>query len=136
MIDMPKVPKQFRNHTYGASKKNKKYHFEIGFPTNLNYISGLIKLEYSKHAISESNTDKYGIIKPPEVLNIDMSKLIEIEVENKIIVKYVYRATYNEQLDIVIVFIPQTKLVKTVWFNMVGDEHYTLDRKQYNKPKD
>ena len=112
----------------------KTYHTELGFPKNVDLPSGTFNLSYSYHAKNASYDDRYGQMNLPNTLNVDGAKLIEIEVEGNEVVKGVYRTSYNTDLDLIIVMIPQTSFVKTVWFNKTTDVHKTLQAWKYDRP--
>ena len=108
------------------------YHVELGFPSDVVLMSGIIYLTYSKHAIRASYDDRYGMMNLPSLLDIKFAKIIEIEVENGRVVKSVYRSKYDKVLDIIIV-VNYDGFVRTVWFNKVSDRHQTLDVGKYTK---
>ena len=110
------------------------YHTELGFPKNVDLPSGIFNLSYSHHAQNASYDDRYGQMHLPDTLNVDDAKLIEIEVENNQVVKGVYRINYSDDLDLIIVMIPQKSFVKTVWFNKTTDTHRTLQTWKYRRP--
>ena len=112
------------------------YHTEIGFPKNIQLPEGVFNLSYSYHAKNASYDDRYGHMSLPNTLNVDNAKLIEIEVENNEVVKGVYRTSYSDDLDLIIVMIPQTSFVKTVWFNKTTDTHTTLQAWKYRRPNE
>jgi len=109
------------------------YHREIGFPKNVKLFTGVFNLSYSFHAKSAANSDIYGLMELPETLDVTTGTPVEIEVENGIVVKSVYRAGYDDELDMVIV-LKSNGFVKTVWFNKKSDKHNTLDHSKYAKP--
>ena len=116
---------------------NGLYHKEIGFP-NVKLPEGIYEIKkYSYHAIREAQSDRYGEAKKLPT-HVDMSKvdLFEIEVENNKVIKAAVRTHYDDKLDLIIVFMPQThnNFVKTVWFNERTDQHRTLNRSAYNIP--
>jgi hypothetical protein len=108
------------------------YHKDIRLPNELKNL-GTIKFVpvYSRHALEAANTDRYGLIKLPSSVTFNGSNIVEAEVEDGC-KKLVIRVAYNDRLDIIIVFIPETLVVKTVWFNAKNDKHYTLDRSEYS----
>lgn len=110
------------------------YHYSIGFP-DVECFSGVMKLEYSYHALNASNDDKYGMITLPNILDLlDIStRLIEMEVTNGIMSKGVYRVKYDKRYDLVLVVLRNGR-VKTLWLNSVRDKHVTLDRSKYCTP--
>ncbi len=110
------------------------YHTEIGFPSSVVLPSGVFSLTYSRHAQNASSDDRYGQMVLPDTLNVDVAKLIEIEVRDGEVIKGVYRINYDSDLDLIIVLIPHTSFVKTVWFNEVNDVHSTLQAWKYTTP--
>jgi len=112
----------------------KTYHTELGFPKDIVLPSGVFNLSYSYHAKNASYDDRYGQMSLPNTLNVDNAKLIEIEVEDNQVVKGVYRTNYSDDLDLIVVMIPQTSFVKTVWFNKTTDTHKTLQTWKYDRP--
>lgn len=107
------------------------YHYSIGFP-DVERFSGIMKLEYSYHALNASNDDKYGMITLPNILDLldTSTRLIEMEVTNGIMSKGVYRVKYDKTYDLVLVVLRNGR-VKTLWLNSVSDKHVTLDRSKY-----
>ena len=110
------------------------YHSELGFPTNIELPKGIFNLNYSHHAQTASYDDRYGQMSLPTTLDVNDAQLIEIEVEDNEVVKGVYRTSYNTDLDLIIVMIPQRSFVKTVWFNKTTDTHKTLQAWKYKRP--
>lgn len=108
------------------------YHTEIGLP-NVSLPEGLIRLEYSRHAMEAATNDRYGEIYLSSLLDTKEAKVIEISVENGIIEKILYRTRYNDSHDLCLVVIPGVNRVKTVWLNKRSDKHSTLDRSKYGK---
>jgi antitoxin component of MazEF toxin-antitoxin module len=109
------------------------YHKEIGFPKNVKMLSGVLNLRYSQHAARAASDDRYGFMELPETLDVTHGTPVEIEVNFGIITKAVYRAGYDDELDMVLVVQPDG-FVRTVWFNKKTDKHKTLDRAKYAKP--
>jgi antitoxin component of MazEF toxin-antitoxin module len=109
------------------------FHRDVGFPKNVQMMTGVLNLRYSQHALRAAREDRYGIMELPETLDVTNGKPVEIEVEDGRVVKSVYRASYDDEIDMVIVVQPDG-FVKTVWFNMKTDKHKTLDRSKYTKP--
>ena len=109
------------------------YHFEIGFPKKMQFraVLGLVP---SFHALRESNSDRYGKFEIPSSFNPETDKVIEIEVENGALNKIVARRPIDAARDVVFVFLPRTKVIKTVWINENSDKHATLNRSLYAKP--
>ena len=112
------------------------YHFEIGFPKNLEKNVkkiGKQKLEYGFHAKKAAMNDRYGIIDLPESLDFSKAKLIEAEVINNRLTKMVLRASYDNRFDLIVV-VNTDLTVRTVWLNSRRDKHRTLDRSKYDLP--
>lgn len=114
---------------------SKLYHREIGFPGDVQIPTGHMDLVYSKHALDEANSDRYGQVDLPDTITFQLGDVIEIEVDNKQVIKMVVRVSYDDEKDLVLAIIPQNGLVKTVWFNTRGDKHRTLDKWRYTNPK-
>lgn len=125
---------------------NKLYHKEIGFPSDIHIPTGHMDVSYSRHALDEANSDKYGGIDLPDTINFQLSNVIEIEVDSvktdfaihNRIIKMVVRVPYDEEKDLVLALIPSgadNAIVKTVWFNTKGDVHRTLNRSRYTNPR-
>ena len=110
---------------------NKLYHFQVYMP-NLPLKFGKQRLSYSNHAINASRDDRYGDIQLPTFIDTNTAKVIEVEiVQDRFLSKVVYRVSYNETHDLIIVVIPERWLVKTVWLNAKSDKHQTLNRGRY-----
>lgn len=127
-----------------ALTRPKKYHRDLGFPSNFTPSPKPIHLTYSRHAEGASHDDRYGTIPKFEKLDPKDADLIEVEIENGKAVKYLYRAPVpgahrGKELDVCLAVMPgETKrdpwFVKTVWFNERDDLHRTLDASKYDKP--
>lgn len=110
---------------------NKLYHFQVYMP-DLPLKFGKQKLKYSNHAINASRDDRYGDIQLPTFIDTNTAKVIEVEiVQDRFLSKVVYRVSYNETHDLVVVVIPERWFVKTVWLNAKSDKHQTLNRGKY-----
>lgn len=111
------------------------YHYQIGFPANMKAPRGVLALSYSEHARQASRSDRYGVINLPEYIHADVALLVEAEVSVVgRVEKAVYRIPLDYHRDLVIVVIPKSGVVKTVWVNSQRDKHRTLDRSKYGKP--
>lgn len=110
------------------------YHRDIGFPAGIKHLTGVIRLNYSRHAKMAAEDDRYGIMELPETLDVTNGTPVEIEVQGGNVTKAVYRAGYDDELDMVIVLQP-CGFVRTVWFNKKSDRHNTLDRSKYARPQ-
>ena len=119
------------------NKMNGLYHKEIGFP-NVKLPEGIYEIKkYSQHALRAAKDDRYGEAKKlPSYVDMSKADLFEIEVENNKVIKAAVRTHYDDELDLIIVFMPLTKdnFVKTVWFNEKADQHSTLKHWKYNIP--
>ena len=129
-IKIPKVKIPFN------PDKVYKYHAEIGFPKNITVPSKTYEsLKYGPHATKEAMSDRYGmIVNLPTSFDPKDGYLFEIEVLNNKVIKCAYRIKYDETRDLIIVVIPQSNVVKTVWINVRSDKHFTLNRELYDKP--
>jgi hypothetical protein len=114
------------------------YHYQIGFPTNMERRTGTINVTYSNHAKDAARNDRYGQARLAAVVNLDAARLIEAEVNAAgTLVKGVYRMQYDSQRDIVLVllFDGRGAFAKTVWFNLRTDKHSTLQAWRYARPE-
>lgn len=109
------------------------YHRDIGFPKDVRFIVGILRLRYSAHALHECDNDRYGAFEPPATIDVGTGEPVEIEVECGVVVKAVYRAQFDDELDVVIVVTPDG-WVKTAWLNQRNDKHRSLDRSKYRRP--
>jgi len=95
-----------------------------------------VQLTYSQHAIREANSDRYGKIDLPTQAVVGPAGIVEVEEYSGRVEKFVFRAKYNEKIDLVFAVIPEGKgrlFVKTVWANEVGDHQNTLDTRRYEQ---
>jgi hypothetical protein len=115
----------------------KLYHYQIYIPSSLKVHYGtLTNLKYSDHAKIAALDDRYGTMILPNSVNTDTAQVIEVETENGIVVKILYRVKYSDTLDMCAAIKVREGFVKTVWFNKANDLHKTLDRSKYQrKPK-
>lgn len=110
------------------------YHRDIGFPSNLQRPTGRLRLRYGGHAREAAQTDRYGIIRLPECIDLDRAELIEAEANwGGIVSKAVVRVGYSAVYDLVLVVLPDG-FVKTVWLNERHDVHATLKYGRYARP--
>lgn len=112
------------------------FHYQLGFPKAARLRFGTLTLFWTKHALSECSADRYGIINPPQTLDTDTAQIIEAEITRKpngklFTEKVVYRIPYTDVKDMVLVVMPNTGRVKTVWINVRDDTHKTLDESKY-----
>lgn len=109
------------------------YHCDLGFPKGLKTRFGVIEITYTNHAKKAAEDDRYGKIVLPSTINTTTSKAIEVEIQNRVVTKIVYRMKYNNDLDMILV-LSRDLSVRTVWFNKRGDKHMTLDKSKYTIP--
>jgi len=109
------------------------YHKDIGFPAKMKFraVTGLVP---SQHALLASKNDRYGKFEIPTSFDPAEWTVIEIEVNNGALNKIVARKSLDDKRDIVMAFLVQAKLIKTVWINVRDDEHKTLDKSAYDVP--
>ena len=120
------------------------YHKQVFWPKGvLSKFEGKTwNLKFGTHAKNSCYTDRYGFIIPPMTITFHENDAFEMEVNNGIVVKVVIRQPYtgkthnNIQLDVIFVIIPpeigNIAFVKTLWFNVSTDKHYTLDKTKYS----
>jgi len=120
---------------------SKTYNAAIGIPQSLlNELrtTPTFKLTYSKHALRAALDDKNGFLHPdafPREFDISWGRVIEVTVdEDNYIEKIVVRRLIDEARDLVLVILPATGVVKTLWINFISDTHKTLDITKYAKP--
>lgn len=107
------------------------YHKDVYLPKQIaNKAEVTFQPVYSAHAKNACKSDRNGMIILPKEISFSGSDIIEIEVENKQVVKYVIRLAYSNTCDLILVFLV-TGLVKTVWLNCKSDNHSTLDKNKY-----
>ena len=118
---------------------NGLYHKEIGFP-NVKLPEGTYEMKKnSQHALRAAQDDRYGEAKTlPTSIDMAQADLFEIEVEDNKVIKAAVRTHYDDKLDLIVVFMPETpdNFVKTVWFNEKNDRHRTLQHWRYDIPQE
>lgn len=113
------------------------YHYKVGFPQNLKVPDGTYKLKLTNHAKRALIEDRYPIAPMlPGKINTSRCLLVEVETDEKDVVKLVYRIPVHPQLHLVVAgyFFAQEFVVKTVWGQLANDNHSTLDRNKYDTP--
>ncbi len=90
-------------------------------------------LTFSHHAKQACRTDRYGVIIPPVRITPTVEQLIEVEAASGFVTKAVARLPHDSTRDLIVVYIPEgeTAHVKTLWFNLNSDKHFTLDKSRY-----
>jgi hypothetical protein len=111
------------------------YHTEVYLPEKIKeqLPKEKISLRYSNHAKRACRNDRYGNIPEMKAVYPKYAKVIEVETEAGQPIKSVYRLPFNQDLDICLVVLIETGLVKTVWLNSKDDSHKTLDTNKYAK---
>lgn len=120
-----------------------RYHKQVYIPDN--YISKLkdytdslnsLKWSYTPHCLDNL---KHRVINRQGVLNyiknkrLDWQNVFEFYTNDKgDITKAVYRFSYIEGLDLILVISPIKKII-TIYINSSDDKHYTLKRELYQK---
>ncbi len=113
------------------------YHYQIGFPKDVRFPFDVMKpvsLNLSRHAQKASQNDRYGAFTIPSTIDLKTGQIIELGVTGKTITKLVFRTSYDQTRDIIIVFCTENGLVKTAWINLKTDKHLTLRRELYKIP--
>jgi hypothetical protein len=117
------------------------FHYELGFPEMATLRFGTLRLAWTQHALRECKSDRYGIVHPPDTLDTETAQVIEAEIHKTPsgaleTTKVVYRIPYTQTKDMVLVVIPSSSRVKTVWINVRDDTHRTLDASKYCRPEE
>jgi hypothetical protein len=109
------------------------YHPNVFMPAWFEMSDHIMSVTYSKHAKTAARTDRYGTIVLSATLDLSLCDVVEIGVTNRVATKIVVRAAYDNQYDIVVVFVPQglDGFVKTVWLQEWDDDHKTLHTARY-----
>lgn len=118
----------------------KLYHSDLFIPAELRaqaHSAHFKKLVWSRHAQLELVRDPYGIVCTSEIphkFDAHYWTLVELEVVNGKITKYVYRRPVDSIRSLVIVLRPGAEgeaTVTTCWTNRNDDKHATLDKSKY-----
>lgn len=119
----------------------KLYHYRIGFPENLILPTGTFLFNYSRHARCEFSQDRYyrpNFTLPHLCFALAQDMVVEVELQDgqHKPSKIVYRMPFEQtqDLDLSLCILWQEKLIKTLWFNDLADEHTTLDKSKYSYP--
>lgn len=118
-----------------------RYHYLVGFPTNLKKPdTNIVIKNYSTHAVHASITDSYtGKIRLPKVINPRRATLIECDAQaDGTIIKAVYRVAYgdvSDRRDIILVYNFEAETLVTAWLNLRSDNHTTLNSHLYDIPE-
>ena len=113
----------------------KLYHVDVYMPEWFTDPCWLGNVTYSQHALNASKTDRYGIIDLPTKIDYGHGTIIEVETDiincRERVIKQVWRIPYGDDVRDLIIVVTSSGFVKTVWFNLKGDKHKTLDRSKY-----
>lgn len=99
-------------------------------------FAGLHQLIYAKHAAEAVKEEQIRAILPRRIVILP-EDVVEIEVVNSQPVKAVIRWPWDDHQDLCLVLQTPSKgsaFVRTVWFNTVTDQHYTLNRSCFARP--
>lgn len=97
-----------------------------------------LALRYSKHALSEAVTDRYGLLPagsfPTHFQWNGNWQIVEAEQDDKgALVKFVVRRNADGVRSLVMVILADGT-VKTLWTNLNSDQHATLDSSKFSRP--
>lgn len=114
------------------------YHVKFGFPKKLRLPAARVILNYTNHARAAAVGDRYGNLTQllPATLDPTTAQTVEVETENGVVVKVVYRIATGTDLDLVLAvgYAPgRINYVRTVWANLASDTHTTLNPTRYGK---
>ena len=129
--------RDFSNSQRPPHAQETLYHKDVGFPNDLDMPRGftpVMNLKYGGHAKEQALEDKYGAIQLPQRIDLRKGEIFEIGVKGKVVTKLGIRFKYDDSRDIIIIVNPADGFVRTVWFNVAGDKHKTLDTSKYTKP--
>ena len=116
------------------------YHKDVFMPRRIKGLmpSGVKQIVYSGHAISESLNDRYGQLNLPTHLDFTAIELVEILESAGKAIKLVVRHSLDETRHLCLALIPtedrKVWFAKTVWANLVNDNHETLRKEMYATP--
>lgn len=108
------------------------FHAEVFIPEEAKRPVHYGRLTYGRHARDEALSDRYGHIVLPSCFSPEQARLIESEYcpYSARVIKQVWRQRLDEQRDLVLV-ISSGGFVRTVWVNVRGDHHATLNKARY-----
>ena len=90
-------------------------------------------LQYSTHAKREALNDKFGVCTFPKTVNFAKVQVVEVEVLDNHITKFVIRGSMDSSRDLLLVVNPDG-FVRTMWINLKSDNHRTLNVNNYSRP--
>lgn len=113
------------------------YHKDVFMPRRIKGLvpNGVKQIVYSNHAVRESKEDRYGRLTLPQRINLDACEVVEVLEECGRATKLVVRYSLDEVRHLCMAIIPtddrKVWFAKTVWANLVGDNHSTLNKSLY-----
>jgi len=100
-----------------------------------------MRLRYSRHAVirlEHYNRDigtRYGEVEAPSTIDMQDIDIVEMETTpDGLPVKIVGRYAIDPNRDLVLIIVLRNSTVKTMWVNERNDQHYSLNKKGYDKP--
>jgi len=115
-----------------SDSTTKLYHAQIFIPESLKKPVFEGELRYTRHAQHAAESDIYGEVALPRYFQAEGAKLIEVETELGVPVKQLWRQKLDDKRDLILVITSEGS-VKTVWINLLSDNHRTLDRTKYQR---
>ena len=115
-----------------------KYHKEVGFEKGAEeaikqVFASFQSLRYTRHAMTQTVQDRYGIIPVCKVSDLQDAEIFEYTKTDGILQKVAIRVSnLSKDLDHCYSVSVDGNVI-TCWTNKKDDVHHTLDRKQYEK---
>ena len=117
----------------------KLYHSKIYIPVELKIPLGKLYVRYSDHALNEAERErKFRRLKNiflHKNIYVESENVVEIEVNNNVVIKVLYRIPYDDNYDLLLAVNFPNGLVKTVWLNSIHDNHESLNKEKYESPR-
>ena len=112
----------------------RRYHKDVGFPSNFQRPTRRVELRYSRHAAEQAT--KRGV---PRLKSVTLGRfeVVEITVERGTVTKYFVRGTLDSGNDLLLSLAVSATgpwTVCTTWVNSKSDHHSTLDTTVYERP--
>lgn len=107
------------------------YHKDVGLPKTFTKPLPGLRLIYGNHA-KQAMADEATYVPLPAALPAEF-RIIEVEIMQKQVLKWVLRVPTATERDLVMVVQPDG-FVRTVWSNDKNDTHKTLKRHLYARP--
>ena len=108
-----------------------KFHKDIYLPPEVTKLSFSCLLKYTRHALNEAQSDRYGTIDLPAVFDTRTAEPIDATIREGKVQRVLYRMDYDQDKDLCMVIEPHSRTAVTVWLNEKNDEHKTLDKSKY-----